>query len=142
MNIFTCKNCQKKIQTKGPIGTNNRNHCPFCLFSLHLDEKNAGDRKSKCKGKMKTIALTFKKNKKDKYSKNKKGELMLVHKCNTCAKYSINRLASDDDSKKILKLLNHNLEKNELLNLKNNKIEVINENDKREVLIQLFGKII
>jgi len=33
---FTCGNCGKQI-TKHPEGSA-RNHCPFCLYSKHLDK--------------------------------------------------------------------------------------------------------
>ena len=41
-------------------GVNNRNHCPYCLWSCHLDLYTAGDRLSACKAPMKPIGLTMK----------------------------------------------------------------------------------
>ncbi len=63
---FVCKNCGKKVKFEA-IGTKNRNHCPFCLYSLHVDRKFAGDRASSCQGLMKPIGLTFKKEKPNKF---------------------------------------------------------------------------
>jgi hypothetical protein len=54
---FICKNCNEKIL---PV-TNGRyrNHCPFCLFSVHLDNI-PGDRANSCRGLMKPLQLTYK----------------------------------------------------------------------------------
>lgn len=118
MNDFICKNC-KKVVNKTPIGTCNRNHCPFCLWSLHVDERS-GDRKSTCFGLMEPIGLAFKDEGLDKYGKKRQGEIMIVHKCQKCGKENKNRIAGDDDPKAIL--------------------EICEEKDKKEVSRQLFGK--
>lgn len=91
---FKCVNCYKQISFSKNIGTANRNHCPFCLWSLHVDLKIPGDRKSNCHGLMKPTALAFKKD----------SEIMLVHECQKCGKVSINRIAGDDDPNEILKI--------------------------------------
>ena len=36
---FICENCGKKV---GKLGYSCRNHCPYCLYSKHVD-KNPGD---------------------------------------------------------------------------------------------------
>ncbi|MHA1253793.1 MAG: RNHCP domain-containing protein [Candidatus Helarchaeota archaeon] len=41
---FTCINCGKYV-----VGNGYTNHCPNCLYSLHVDI-NPGDRLSDCKG--------------------------------------------------------------------------------------------
>lgn len=82
---FKCENCNKTISTMA-VGTKNRNHCPHCLWSKHVD-KDIGDRQANCKGLMKPIGLT---NKKD-------GEIMLIHQCVKCGKISTNRIAGDDE---------------------------------------------
>jgi len=82
-------------------GVNNRNHCPYCLWSCHLDLYSAGDRLSACKGQMKPIGLTMKKSR-NKYRLDSRGELMLVHECVECNTLSINRVAADDDSESIV----------------------------------------
>ena len=43
---FICEHCGKKV-TK--LEYSCRNHCPFCLYSKHLDI-NPGDRAEKCHG--------------------------------------------------------------------------------------------
>ena len=80
MEEFKCLNCNTFIGSNDAIGTKHRNHCPICLFSKHVDCK-PGDRKSKCGGKMKPVALTFKKEGKDRYGKVRVGELMIVNIC-------------------------------------------------------------
>lgn len=92
--MFKCSNCKKEITNNNFIGTANRNHCPFCLWSLHVDLEIPGDRKSNCQGLMKPAELTFKKD----------GEIMIVHKCLKCGSVSKNRIAGDDNSEEILKI--------------------------------------
>ncbi len=101
---FKCQNCNYLVKTVGYIGTRNRNHCPKCLYSKHVDEKVPGDRKSKCMGLMKPLGITFKKEKGDKYGNKKQGEIMIIHECEKCKKISKNRIAADDSNKKVLEL--------------------------------------
>lgn len=51
---FICAHCGKEVR---PLGYSSRNHCPFCLWSLHLDE-NPGDRRSECGGGMEPVSVT------------------------------------------------------------------------------------
>jgi hypothetical protein len=87
---------------------NNRNHCPYCLWSCHLDLFAAGDRLSACKGQMRPIGLTMKKSS-NKYRPESGGELMLVHECLECNALSINRIAADDDAESILTIFHESL---------------------------------
>jgi len=139
---FKCDNCKKPISDSDFMGTKNRNHCPFCLWSKHLDEKEAGDRKSVCQGEMEPVALTFKKEGVDKYGKSKTGEIMLVHECLKCGKISINRIAGDDDSREITKLFekSHDKEYNKREMLGKISIRILEEDDREEMGKQLFGK--
>jgi hypothetical protein len=92
---FHCKHCQAFVSTDARLsGVNNRNHCPYCLWSRHLDWREAGDRLSACKAPMRPVGLTVKRIAK-KYAGNP-GELMLIHCCQDCGHISINRLAADD----------------------------------------------
>ncbi len=98
---FRCKHCHHYVSTDPVLsGVNNRNHCPYCLYSRHLDLYQAGDRLAACKEKMRPVALTLKQTRK-KYGRNQ-GELMLVHQCTDCGSISINRIAADDDTETIL----------------------------------------
>lgn len=92
---FLCQHCHRYVSASaGLAGTQNRNHCPYCLHSRHLDQFAPGDRLAFCKGLMRPIGLTVKIATK-KYS-GSPGELMLVHRCVECGKLSINRIAADD----------------------------------------------
>lgn len=127
------------------IGTRHRNHCPECLWSLHVDEKISGDRKAKCQGQMEPIGLTFKNEGLDKYGQSRQGELMIIHSCNSltggCGKISINRIAGDDEVKIIESLFkksagDHQLRKK----LEEDMIKLLGEEDQDEVKSQLYGK--
>ncbi len=94
---FKCGHCHAPVSAAHAMsGVNNRNHCPYCLWSCHLDLFTAGDRLSACKGQMKPIGLTMKKGR-NKYRLGSGGELMLIHACEDCGALSINRIAADDD---------------------------------------------
>ena len=92
---YTCLYCGLKVVplTNGSY----RNHCPRCLYSLHLDIA-PGDRASSCQGMMEPIAVKYKSNK----------GLQLVHRCQACGVVRVNKIASDtvqpDDLETILRL--------------------------------------
>jgi len=93
---FICRHCGSYVSTARLLaGVDNRNHCPYCLWSRHLDLFEAGDRLSACKGLMRPVGLTVKRSN-NKYARNSGGELMLVHLCTDCSRISINRIAADD----------------------------------------------
>lgn len=81
---FVCANCGKFIVplTNGSY----RNHCPFCLCSLHVDNA-PGDRESSCKGLMVPVAYRY---------HSKKG-YQIKHKCVQCGKEQWNRIAEDTE---------------------------------------------
>jgi DNA-directed RNA polymerase subunit RPC12/RpoP len=91
-NYFICANCSQKVSFDAP-GTKNRNHCPICLASLHVDD-TIGDRSSKCGAIMPAIGKFYKPD----------GEEMLVHKCIKCGQIRKNRVAGDDSYEEINKL--------------------------------------
>ena len=101
---FRCGHCRVYVSAE-PIlsGVNNRNHCPYCLWSRHLDLVTAGDRLCACKALMRPIGLTLKKMR-PKYGLEKPGELMLIHQCVECGRPSLNRLAADDDVERVLEI--------------------------------------
>jgi hypothetical protein len=83
---FKCAHCHVIVSSAHFLsGVNNRNHCPYCLWSCHLDLYAAGDRLCACKGQMKPIGLTMKKGR-NKYRLDRRGELMLVHECVSAAR--------------------------------------------------------
>lgn len=94
---FTCKHCGRFVSARTAVsGVVNRNHCPYCLHSRHVDLFEAGDRLCACKAGMAPVGLTFKRSR-DKYARDRSGELMIVHRCTDCGALSINRIAADDD---------------------------------------------
>ena len=106
---FRCANCQAFVSSAHLVSAvNNRNHCPYCLWSSHLDLFAAGDRLSACKARMRPIGLTMKKGR-NKYQRQARGELMLIHECIECRALSINRIAADDDSATILAIFRESL---------------------------------
>ncbi len=90
--FFTCRNCKKEVPLNAP-GTKNRNHCPTCLFSLHIDN-SIGDRSSDCLGLMPPIGKILKED----------GEEVLIHKCLKCGFVRKNRIAGDDNESLVEKL--------------------------------------
>lgn len=86
---FTCQNCGKKVK-----GSGYTNHCPECLWSLHVDEVIPGDRESVCKGLMRPIRVEM-----------EKGEKILIHKCLQCGKETRNKTTKEDSLDEILKLI-------------------------------------
>jgi len=102
---FHCTNCGALVSSAHLLSrVHNRNHCPYCLWSRHLDLVNPGDRLSACKAPMGPIALTTKPGR-NKYG-GSDGELMLVHFCTVCQSISINRIAADDDPDMLLDVFN------------------------------------
>lgn len=87
---FRCQHCGFDVPMQA-VGSTQRNHCPRCLWSRHVDEE-VGDRRSTCLASMEPIALSLKAN---------GGELMLVHRCCGCGKVGRNRLSADDDTKAV-----------------------------------------
>jgi len=54
-SYLKCHHCGLEFSLDAP-GTRHRNHCPYCLWSVHLD-KTPGDRASLCRGGMEPIAI-------------------------------------------------------------------------------------
>jgi hypothetical protein len=137
---FLCKHCKAFVSSSRALsGVQNRNHCPYCLHSRHLDLYKAGDRLSACKSIMKPIGLTTKASKK-KYGENR-GELMLVHMCIECNSFSINRLAADDDFHAVADLFRCSLRMEDALQqrLKETGICIMDAAGISTLQAQLFG---
>jgi len=131
---FKCSHCKRWVIINPYMGTANRNHCPLCLWSKHVDIQK-GDREATCHGGMRPIGLTFKHE-----GQFKQGELMLVHECATCLKISINRIARDDTNEGILQVFASSKSNRQLrVALKNAGIVLLTNQDKKEVDAQLFG---
>ena len=91
---FTCRNrkCRKKVKPHG--GGSCRNHCPYCLYSMHVDLAVPGDRLSECKGMMIPVGVEI----------NKKKGARIMHVCEKCVYKAHNRMAPDDNWEKICEL--------------------------------------
>jgi len=135
---FKCSHCDHMIPINEQMGTQNRNHCPDCLWSKHLDIK-PGDRKSDCHGGMEPIALTFKNS-----NSGTVGEIMIVHSCCSCGTIDVNRIAADDNVYAIRAVFASSLDMSEAdeQRLAQAGIEPATADMDYEVHSQLFGKII
>lgn len=138
---FKCTHCNVLVSSAHLLsGVNNRNHCPYCLWSCHLDLYAAGDRLSACKGQMKPIGLTMKLSR-NKYRRESRGELMLIHQCVECNALSINRIAADDDSYAILAIFQASVQ-NQVGDLcAGHGILALTENERAILHKQLFGEV-
>jgi hypothetical protein len=104
---FRCLHCRNYVvQATYLSGVQNRNHCPYCLWSRHVDLLQPGDRLAACKAEMRPVGLALKKRRK-KYGTDDGGELMLIHQCQECGKLSINRIAADDLSERLNDVFNN-----------------------------------
>ena len=90
---FKCRHCRRFV-CPVPSGGQHRNHCPFCLYSRHVDDRIPGDRASTCGASMSPIG-TF---------QRPDGEHVIVHRCLTCEIERFNRIAGDDDFDLVLSL--------------------------------------
>ncbi len=82
---FVCRRCRRGVSGES-YGTKHRNHCPHCLWSLHVDIQ-PGDRLQSCGGGMEPIAVSVRAD----------GEWAIVHRCHSCGMLRTNRVAGDDD---------------------------------------------
>ena len=80
---FACVHCHKPV----PALANGsyRNHCPHCLYSLHVDI-NPGDRANACRGILEPVAVDY----------NAKKGWIIVSRCQTCGELRRNKAALDD----------------------------------------------
>ena len=86
---FICEVCKKEVK---PLGYTARDHCPYCLSSLHVDI-NPGDRACACRGVLKPIGI-------EKF----KDTYKIIYTCTTCNMVKKNIMASDDDMDLIIEL--------------------------------------
>ena len=86
---FVCENCGEIVNK---LKYSARDHCPFCLFSKHVDI-NPGDRLNTCRGLLVPIDI-------EKY----KNTYKIVYKCSKCNQIHKNIMAIDDNMEKIIDL--------------------------------------
>lgn len=82
---FHCVRCCQPVSPEA-WGTQHRNHCPYCLWSRHVDEV-PGDRASDCRGSMEPIAVWVRPG----------GDWAIIHRCRKCGELHSNRIAGDDN---------------------------------------------
>ena len=92
---FICAACGKEVL---PLGYTSRNHCPFCLCSLHVDI-NPGDRQNPCGGILRPISA----------QPDPKRGYIITHRCERCGATVRNKTAHEaktqpDDTDLIIKL--------------------------------------
>ena len=87
---FECENCGMKVPK---LGYSCRNHCPYCLYSKHVDV-NPGDREEICHGLLKPVGIE---------TNSKKG-YVIIFKCQKCGAIKKNKVAEDDNIEKIIEL--------------------------------------
>jgi Zn finger protein HypA/HybF involved in hydrogenase expression len=90
---FICENCHKEVK---PLYYSSRDHCPFCLYSKHVDI-NPGDRLNTCQGLLVPIGI-------EKY----KDTFKILYECNTCKQKHKNIIAKDDDMNEIINISSNN----------------------------------
>lgn len=86
---FICENCNQKVEK---LNYTARDHCPYCLYSKHVDI-NPGDRRNDCQGLLQPIGI-------EKY----KNTYKIIYKCEKCNKLHKNIMAIDDDYDIIINL--------------------------------------
>lgn len=80
---FICAQCGEHVP---PSTRSCRNHCPYCLYSIHLDVF-PGDRAAQCGGLMVPVRVV---------AHSKKG-FQVVHQCAQCGAEGRNVLRLDDE---------------------------------------------
>ncbi|MBN1149566.1 MAG: RNHCP domain-containing protein [Anaerolineales bacterium] len=137
---FRCGVCGNYVNAEAFVsGVQNRNHCPCCLWSKHVDLYTAGDRLAACKGRMQPVGLSLKKTR-NKYSVDS-GELMLIHQCAACGRLSINRIAADDLAEALFEVFSASLAMLPQLaaRLAEEGIQALGAGDEQLVRARLFG---
>ena len=90
---FICDKCHQKVSK---LNYTARDHCPYCLYSKHVDIM-PGDRSNQCKGLLEPINI-------EKY----KNTYKIIYKCQKCKELHKNIMANDDDFNKIIELTSKN----------------------------------
>jgi hypothetical protein len=80
---FPCTQCGHSV----PLAQSTcRDHCPRCLWSLHVDV-NPGDRSAGCGAPLRPVS----------YSSNKKKGFMIHYECMKCGTQKVNRFLEYDE---------------------------------------------
>ncbi len=97
---FSCAHCGYRVV---PNRVTSRDHCPRCLYSLHVD-RNPGDRANPCRGVLVPVSAL---------PHPKKG-FIIVYRCSKCGETVRNKacLTGDepDDMNELIRLTSHPME--------------------------------
>lgn len=86
---FICEHCHQNVSK---LNYTARDHCPFCLYSKHVDI-NPGDRLNSCHGLLKPIGI-------EKF----KDSYKIIYQCEKCKEKHKNIMAKDDNMDLIIEL--------------------------------------
>ena len=86
---FICFNCHQEVK---PLNYTSRDHCPYCLHSIHIDI-NPGDRLNTCLGDLEPIGI-------EKF----KDSFKIIYRCQKCSIVHKNIIAKDDNFEEIIRL--------------------------------------
>jgi hypothetical protein len=91
---------------------------------------------------MQPIGLTVKQ-RRNKYENDRNGELMLIHQCSECGRFSINRIAADDWSDRLMEIFHtaSRLDPRLKQQLAASEIHLLLEEDVKLVVSQIYGNI-
>jgi hypothetical protein len=89
---FHCVRCNQPVASQ-TFGTAHRNHCPYCLWSRHVDD-TPGDRAADCGAAMEPVAVWSRPG----------GDWALIHRCRGCGDLHSNRIAGDDSELALVSL--------------------------------------
>jgi len=84
---FICKHCGAEVK-----GTGFTNHCPKCLWSMHVDV-DPGDRGAECHGQMRPFDLYY-------HAK----KWIIRHRCESCGFIRNDKIREEDDFNEVIKL--------------------------------------
>ena len=101
VGTLNCGNCGQEFSLSVPKGTH-RDHCPYCLYSVHIDNK-PGDRNAWC-GSGTHDDWTPSKLVPIKTITAKNGNFSIVYQCEKCNAKKVNKAAADDNSEELSKL--------------------------------------
>lgn len=87
---FVCEHCKREVSA---LGYTSRDHCPYCLYSKHVDVL-PGDRANPCRGLLKPVQTL----------PDAKRGFIVLYRCESCGKTHRNAAARDDDSDLLIRL--------------------------------------
>ncbi|MBI5126266.1 MAG: RNHCP domain-containing protein [Candidatus Taylorbacteria bacterium] len=91
---FSCGRCGASVK-----GSGYTNHCPYCLWSKHVDI-HPGDRREVCGGLMEPIG-----------SETMSGDIYIIHKCVQCGSIRRKKLDKEDDFDVLVEIVKKSNEK-------------------------------